>query len=702
MNNSLRSILSATTWLLVAAGASAQQSRDSVAVHRLDALVVTAERTATPLGVATGAVSLLTAGDLRRSPVRTLAEAVQRAPGVTFVDFDGLGMDPQIMMRGFYGGGEAEYVLLLLDGRPLNSLETGRINWDLIPMPSVESIEVLRGGASAAWGDAAMGGVISVTTRNTGAPLTRASIVGGQYGVVRASGMHRDTWSGHPVSLFANVNRTDGYRGHAERSTGSAHASLGLMERADGMLTLSATSDWRSVEEPGPLNATDLSQSRTQTAPFYRFDEIEEQVHRIGLDGRTVTGFGGSLTGLLAGEYRDSDRVRTLPLAPFFADTKNRLLSTWRLLGSSQLELDALPLPGEDELLMGIDASFGRSSSEYYDFLQGSSETYADTTATRGALSESGSGSRLALAAFMSYGVEVTPALRLSLGGRVDWLRDAFDAREPDPSAEEATTHFAFSPKAGLNLRILDTDRQRGHVYANFTRSFKAPTPDQLFDQRMVPVEFPPYEISFANIELKPQYGTSVELGTQHQLTLIPNDLDVGLDLAIYHMDLRDELDFSVETFRYENIGKSRHRGVEVGVRLSGPAAIDAFANYTLQDATSRSGEDEGRRLKAIPRHSLVAGVSAGESTGLEASLTMTRADGMYLDDANTRELPGWTRWDARLAYPLGRAQLFGQVFNLFDAEYSTTGFPDPAGTGVVYFHPAAGRTVEAGITLTW
>ena len=33
-------------------------------------------------------------------------------------------------------------------------------------------------------------------------------------------------------------------------------------------------------------------------------------------------------------------------------------------------------------------------------------------------------------------------------------------------------------------------------------------------------------------------------------------------------MDMTDELDFDLATFRFVNIGESRHRGVEAGLKL--------------------------------------------------------------------------------------------------------------------------------------
>ncbi|MGH7471867.1 MAG: TonB-dependent receptor plug domain-containing protein, partial [Longimicrobiales bacterium] len=224
--------------LLVANAAAAQQQpRDSVRPMLLDALVVTAEHSSAPLRTSIGAVSLLSVPELARRPVRTLAEAVQQAPGIVFFDFEGTGADPQLLTRGFYGGGEADYALLLLDGRPINLAENGRINWDLIPLASVQSIEVVRGPVSTAWGDASLGGVVNVITRHTGSTW-QGSLSGGQNGVLRASAQGLGALNGRAASLLGNYNASTGYRDHAERSTGGLSASLALTGTPERGLSL--------------------------------------------------------------------------------------------------------------------------------------------------------------------------------------------------------------------------------------------------------------------------------------------------------------------------------------------------------------------------------------------------------------------------------------------------------------------------------
>jgi outer membrane receptor protein involved in Fe transport len=215
-------------------------------------------------------------------------------------------------------------------------------------------------------------------------------------------------------------------------------------------------------------------------------------------------------------------------------------------------------------------------------------------------------------------------------------------------------------------------------------------------------VPFPPFAITFSNADLKPQYGTNVEVGIYHRAVLVPEVLSVDVSAAAYHLSLRDELDFDLETFQYENIGKSRHDGLETGLSIRGPGSLALFGNYTLQSATSRVGENAGKYLKAIPRHVWTGGVTAGASTGPAGSLLVTTARKAYLDDANTRQLPAWTRWDARLSYALGGVRLGADIFNVLDRKYSTTGFPDVTDPSVVYYYPAAGRTLQIGLSHDW
>lgn len=679
--------------LLALTGPLAGQRPDSVV--SLDPLVVTADRSGTPLASSIASVSVLSAQQLARMPRLTLAEALRQVPGFALVDMDGLGRDPQVMVRGFYGGGEAEYVIVMVDGRPVNDVQAGLVAWDAIPLAAVDRIEIVRGGASALWGDAAIGGVVNVITRAPGSGGERWSMAGGSHGSWRGSLSADARVLGRDLALSGGIDRTDGYREHAERTTGRVRATWLLASDESGSLRLDAAAHRREFDEPGPVPASRIDADRRGSDVFYRFDQGTDRRYGIGLDTDRSVGSRARLSGSLSGELRSGESVRTIVLAPGFADTKERVLETWRGGAGAQLSIEGTGLPVRDRMVAGMEATHATLDAKYYAVLAGDASAYGESAGGRGELDTSGRGGRTAAAAFAQYTLLPVAAVRLSLGGRADWLRDSFDVLAPEEPARLDATHFAFSPRVGLNVEYLGEDAFAGNAWVSAGRSFKAPTLDQLFDRRRLPVPFPPFATTISNALLEPQHGTSIEAGVYQRAAA--GSFTILSSLSVYGMEMEDELDFDVPTLRYVNIGRSRHQGVEAGVTVNGPGSAAAFLNYTRQDAVARSGENAGRRLKAIPRHFTTAGVSVSPAGGLEAALMLSHARGIFLDDANTMTLPPYTHIDARLGHAIGGVRLTLDVRNVFDARYSTTGFPDPAGSAELYYRPAAGRTFELG-----
>ena len=674
--------------------------RDTAAAHRLDPVVVTAERRSAPLPSTAAAVTRLSAADLRRLPVTTVAGALELVPGMVVLHSDALGDAPRLAIRGFYGGGETEYVTVLLDGVPLTGLATGQVNWDLVPLAALDAIEIVRGGASAAYGDAAVGGVVNLITRRPPGQRTSESwrIEGGQLGTLRAGVALGGDVGDHAASLFGNVRQSDGYRAHERHRSGTLGGSLELLHGDRGSLAVSALEHQRRFDDPGPLTEGELSTSRTAASPLFRFDNTEERVHRLTLDGSARAWGASRVTGYLTGERATTDALRTTPLSADFADAQARMLGVSRLIGSVQLETSGTFADIANRFVVGADMSLGRLTSTYQPVATGDSAAFAGASGARGDVTARGRGRREGVAAFANWELSPVDALHLTLGSRVDRIGDRFTPEAPSTGSGFRSTHVAYSPRAGANLRWIDGARQTGHVYVTAGRSFKAPTIDQLFDQRAIPVPFPPYAVTTSNPKLDPQYGTSFEAGLYHRAALVPGVLQARLAASAYQMDMRDELDFDLQQFKYVNIGRSRHRGVETGLTLEAPRSVSAFVNYTRQDATSRLGENAGKQLKAIPRDSWSLGLTRVPAHGFGAALTATSVHHTFLDDANTRPLAAYTRIDARASYPVAGVRLTVDVRNLLDRAYSTTGYPDPAGSGTLLLYPASGRVVTIGL----
>lgn len=669
----------------------------------LDSIVVTVERVPLPLSHSTAAVTRLSGEALARLPQVTLADLLRLAPGFALRNTDGVGAEPHVMVRGFYGGGEAEYVVVLVDGRPVNQFHSGVVAWDALPpLAAIASIEIIRGGASALYGDAALGGIIQVTTRtSTGTPVPRWALSAGSFDSWRFGLDAHPQLGGRTVAVSGGIDRTGGFRDHGDRANGRLSVRSSLVQGSATRLVLDLGSMWREFEDPGPLLDELLSTNRTGSDPLFRFDETSDRRHRVALDASHELGRSGALSGNISAEYQRVGAVRTIALAPGFGDTKDRDLRHHRVGGAMQWQAPAGALPGGGTAIIGGELSRSGVTSRYFQVATGTRDDYAAVDGTRGDLDAHGTGNRVMGALFAQYATHSTGPVRLSLGLRFDWLRDEFETRLPGEPARRTASHRSLSPKAGINVRYLDRERQSGHFFLAASRSFKAPTPDQLFDQRSVPVPFPPYAITTSNPDLVPQHGTSLEGGVYHGVEFSPaTRLDASL--AVYTMAMRDELDFDVATLRYVNIGRSRHRGIEAGLTLSSTSGTTLFGNYTLQSAQSRTGATAGRQLKSVPRHTLHAGMSVAPAQALQLGLSATSVHGVYLDDANAVPLRARTTVDGRAGYRIGAVELVVDIRNLFAEHFASGGYLDPSGSGAVYYYPTAGRTLDLGLRSGW
>lgn len=686
-----------------AAGRDEASQPDSVPVALLEELVVTADRAETPIGLSVAAVTRLDGRGLDASRFGGVAELLRLVPGFSLVDRDGSGQDPQPIVRGFYGGGEAEYVVVLMDGRPLNAPHSGLVTWELVPPVSVEAVEVLRGSSSSLYGDAALGGVINFITEDADDGGGHVRLMSAGQGLVRGGIRTSAIVGGSTLRGHASGLRTGGFRDHGDRAALDLGLSYDLLSGEAPSLTASIGSTWRRLEHPGPLPASQLAMDRTSSDVFYRFDETADRVHSLTLRGSYLPGSTTTLTARLTSELRRSAAARTIPLSPGFADTKERELATDGVEGVVQVVWDELGwLSRNDRLVTGVEAAWDRIDSEYFPIASGVRADYGTASGERGAVDASGEGHRAAAAAFAHLDLWPAERVRLSLGVRYDRLDDRFEPRSPSTSEAADAVQSALSPEVGVGVTWMNTATSRGSVYATFGRSFKAPTPDQLFDQRSIPIPFPPFSATTSNARLSPQRGRSLEAGAYQSLRSESGSVGGTLSLAVYQIDMEDEIDFDLSTLQYVNIGHSRHRGLEGALHLFGPGPTTARFSYALQSAVSSAEDGEGLALKAIPRHSWSAGVSASPVSGLDLAADVTGAGGAWLDDANTVRLASFIRTDLRAEVEIPGATSFIEVRNALDERYATTGFLDPAGSGTIYYYPAAGRTVGIGVEVAW
>jgi iron complex outermembrane receptor protein len=140
-------------------------------------VVVTAGKREQSFAEVPASVSVIDPQTLQRSNAITIDDALRQVSGVSLIE-------SQVSIRGSsgYSKGVGSRTLMLVDGIPLLTGDTGELVFESVPTFNVDRIEVLKGAASALYGSGAMGGVVNVLTKEIpDLPQTYLRLYGGFY-----------------------------------------------------------------------------------------------------------------------------------------------------------------------------------------------------------------------------------------------------------------------------------------------------------------------------------------------------------------------------------------------------------------------------------------------------------------------------------------------------------------------------------------
>jgi len=202
--------------VIALAGVTQSQTRNlTLQVGGLsDSLVVTASRTPESRARVTESVTSFTRADIEALGASSLADVVRFVPGV---HVESIGREGAVTSM-FTRGGESDYNLVLIDGVRVNQ-SGGVFDFSRINAAEIDRVEVVRGAQSSLWGSDAMGSVVQIFTRRTGAgdrPQVAGSTEGGSFGAFR----------GDARLMGGASNRFDYSAGVSRRQSDGAFADL--------------------------------------------------------------------------------------------------------------------------------------------------------------------------------------------------------------------------------------------------------------------------------------------------------------------------------------------------------------------------------------------------------------------------------------------------------------------------------------------
>ena len=656
---------------LFSAGIAAGQTATPEPPRFETEVLVTPEGTETQAPLVAAATTAIEVAELKSAAVTDVGELLSRLPGFSTARSHFAHGTPVVSTRGFFGGGEADYVLLLIDGVRMGHGDTGLIDWSAFPLSAVRRVEVLRGPGASVYGDAAMGGVIQLFTdrqpaRGQLSGTWGTSATGSVEGVMSRG---RDT----AVTIAGGAKRTAGALTH------SAADELNGLFAVDGA---SGASRWRwtvsaygldrdhpgAVRRTGESNGGDASYATNGIDPL---DRLERTNTMTALTWRH-TSWPAHPSLRVSASRRDDEERRAVLLIPGLADRQYRTVDSWSAMVSADGE-QHVNVYGAPFIRFGLEAGYDNLDVEY---------RRLDNTMQPAGILSNAAPARVKSAAFVSGAWQPAPRVRVSGAIRHD--------RIADKDAVDGTRlrNDALSPRIGATVLAGSSVV----VFGQASRAFKAATLDQLFDPRLYP-DFRGGGFTISNALLLPQRATNVEVGVRGGTT-------IRWDAVVYRMPVRNEIDFDARTFSYANIGRSLHRGLEISASTRA-SNIRPSVSYSWSRVTP---DEDTRQLKNVPEHTLSASATMLLPRAWTVDAQVRQSWQNHLDDNHQFALDTGSAIDVRVRHDAGRWGVFVDVLNLLDDDAEEFGFTLTGlrGEQVPYVYRGAPRLARVGTVLSF
>lgn len=654
---------------------------------------VLGESTQEELRTYPGNRNIITAEDLKHNAVRSIDDALQRTPGIKIQDETGTGVLPNVATRGL-NASRSGYTQFLLDGVPLTLAPYGHTGQSLFPaaLKNLDRIDIVRGGAAVQYGPNNVGGVINLVSK----PIPEQWQTSLQEVVTVFSGGDAlyDTYlsTGGPVSSdFAMQFEGNVITGDSEREHSATDVSNWVLKTRwnidqDQSLALNLQRYDAETEMPGALYTEAYEQDRQQS--------LRPNDLFAGDSNRASVRYNRKLTNLGfadAGEFdwvtfgHDSTRnfqwdFTTAPEAEHWADTRaepTMLRTSPRefLVWGTEPRASFLFTGGGIEQQLIIGARYMAEDIEYKlnqtVLATGVASTprdwHLDTAAIAAYISDE--------IALLDGRLTVTPGLRYE---SVDMtFSDLGNNTETDNTITELLPGVTVGFEAS----------ERWFLYTNAQRSLRAP--------------------QIANIRGQGEEGA--ELAWNYEAGVRYGADDTGsIAAAVYQIDFVDQLLYNSTEQSFDNIGETRHQGLELEGNYS-PSMLPQLQlhlayNY-LDSEQRKEGPNQGNELPYVSEHQLIWDAT-WEADDYYAALSGFYFSSAFSDATNTidensagtaGELPSYTIWNIKVGKEWSPMFSTGlAVNNLFDEQYYFRGIDvSPAGR-----YPAPGRSVSLDLEL--
>jgi iron complex outermembrane receptor protein len=644
-----------------------------------------------------------------------MIEILRSIPGVT-ADLSS-GDEIKIKLRGIENQrymGEKPGVAIVIDGVPVFE-RTGKVNIDI---DNIESIKVIKSGASYLFGDDALTGAVIITTKR-GAKYKGVTL-GADAGAwdynrqLARAGFAGDWGSGH---IQVTHRAGDDYYWQSTYQTDNIDGNLRLFLSDTSDLTFGFEKSDRAKDKHGSVKGA----TQAEVDPMGIIGRDFTRKYDVNLQKLHLT-YANDLTpssNLLATLYEYQDHTA-------YWSSPQRVAANGQAISDSSLGAQALYTTQNDYAqvqrgfktewrthgertgwLAGLDLrrntydNFNTAKVDYCtraDYVPPYTCLPANFVAAGTILTDSYT-EEAVNALYGEFKFLLAPQWTVTFNGRHDSIGLDFSSgttNEITTPFNRSTTFNVSSWRMGANYAA-----KRGlDFFGNISTSFRAPTAEQLYNGSISPTGGK----TLNNENLAPEKALNLELGLRARSELFGVATDI--EAAIFQIDRKDFIlatngQYSTSTTTvqqmYDNIGGVRNRGLELSLKTDRRRTFTFDVAYTYIQAkftdydsfyltlgspyipspTLVAFNNTGNDVPRVPRHQLNAVFGWQPDEHLRLALEMDTRSWSWADEINQEKWAGRTLFNLSANYDLrdngflgAKWSLFARVNNLFDKYY--------------------------------
>ncbi len=213
--------------------------------------------------------TVITKEDIEKTNAKNVGEILDKISLYEFGHYGEIGSAKTIRLR----NSTSNQVLILLNGIPLSGIGKGAFNLALLPVDSVEKIEILPGSASALFGANAVAGVVNIITKipKENGTLVKSGLSYGGFNTYLVNGEVNHFGEKFSANFVATNQHSDGWRENSKYDNLSGFFNF-FIPILYGNLKISGLTNISKTGVPGPATVSseqwDGEIERKASTPF--------------------------------------------------------------------------------------------------------------------------------------------------------------------------------------------------------------------------------------------------------------------------------------------------------------------------------------------------------------------------------------------------------------------------------------------------